>query len=619
MNEGGKEIKKSKTYHFHQEWEEDFLFTMSHSKCVCLICRSSIALPKKGNVERHFRMVHRTFDTDFPPSSELRKRKVRELKSQLLGQQSLFTRPTSKAKAATEASFRVSRTIVRHKKCFQDGVMVKEAFIEASDALFKEFKNKTEIMSAVKAVQLTRNTVTRRCEMMGDNLVQQLAKDIDCCECFSLQMDESTDITDKAQLCIFIRMVHDMTAKEELLTVLHMNAHTRGEDIFQIFKTFIDKTKIPVCKLVSITTDGAPAMVGCRNGFVAKCREDEVFPDFLSYHCIIHQQALCAKMLNMKEIMDVATKVACSIRAKSLQRRLFRLQLEEADSDHTELLLHTDVRWLSRGKFLQRFRDLLPEIKQFLQEKKHAEYEQLNDDRWLLDLAFLTDVSNMLNELNVELQGKEKLVINMISTVNAFKGKLKLLSSKIQRHDLGNFSNLASELNNQEKDSTEFDSACYAKQIDTVLSDFDRRFQDFALLEPVATFMCFPFREDAEIDVLASKISTMFQLSSAEVEDEILTLQADINLKARANEQFWSLLTEEKYPNMRKCATSLTAMFGSTYLCESAFSHMKIIKSKYRSTLTDDHLEACLRLTISSYCPDYASLVDSIQCKSSSE
>lgn len=619
MNEGDKQIKKSKTYHFHQEWEEDFLFTMSHSKCVCLICQSSIALPKKGNVERHFRMVHRTFDTDFPPSTELRKRKVRELKSQLLGQQSLFTRPTSKAKAATEASFRVSRMIVRHKKCFQDGVMVKEAFIEASDALFKDFKNKTEIMSAVKAVQLTRNTVTRRCEMMGDNLVQQLAKDIDCCECFSLQMDESTDITDKAQLCIFIRMVHDMTAKEELLAVLHMNAHTRGEDIFQIFKNFIDKTKIPVCKLVSITTDGAPAMTGRRNGFVAKCREDEAFPDFLSYHCIIHQQALCAKMLNMKEIMDVATKVACSIRAKSLQRRLFRLQLEEADSDHTELLFHTDVRWLSRGKFLQRFRDLLPEIKQFLQEKKHAEYEQLNDDRWLLDLAFLTDLSNMLNELNVELQGKEKLVINMISTVNAFKGKLKLLSSKIQRNDLGNFSNLASELNNQGKDSTEFDCACYAEQIDTVLSDFDRRFQDFALLEPVATFMCFPFREDAEVDVLASKISTMFQLSSAEVEDEILTLQADINLKSRANEQFWSLLTEEKYPNMRKCATSLTAMFGSTYLCESAFSHMKIIKSKYCSTLTDDHLEACLRLAISSYIPDYASLVDSIQCKSSSE
>jgi len=33
--------------------------------------------------------------------------------------------------------------------------------------------------------------------------------------------------------------------------------------------------------------------------------------------------------------------------------------------------------------------------------------------------------------------------------------------------------------------------------------------------------------------------------------------------------------------------------------------------------MTDDHLEACLKLAISSYCPDYAALADAIQCKSS--
>ena len=77
-------------------------------------------------------------------------------------------------------------------------------------------------------------------------------------------------------------------------------------------------------------------------------------------------------MLNMKEIMDVAMKIACSIRAKSLQRLLFRSHLEKADCDHSELLLHTDVRWLSKGKFLQRFREICPEIKEFLFVPKHA-------------------------------------------------------------------------------------------------------------------------------------------------------------------------------------------------------------------------------------------------------
>uniref|UniRef100_A0A096MGU2 DUF4371 domain-containing protein n=1 Tax=Poecilia formosa TaxID=48698 RepID=A0A096MGU2_POEFO len=388
---------------------------------------------------------------------------------------------TTKAKAATEASFQVSHLTVKHKKSFQDGEMIRKAFVEVADSLFRD----------------------------------KLWRDIADCECFSLELDESTDVSDTAQLCIFIRMVFtDMNARQELLTVLPMKEHTRGEDIFQSFKNFKAKTQLPVFKLVFITTDGTPAMVGHSNGFIAKCREDDAFPDFLSYHCIIHQQALCAKMLNMKEIMDVVTKIACSIRARPLQRRLFRAHLEKGDCDHFELLLHTDVRWLSWGKFLEGFRELCPEIKEFLLVAKHAEYRQLNDDQWLLD-------TNMLNNLNIELQGKDKTVINMISSINAFKRKMQHL----QRHDLTNFQNVALELEMQGKTSEQLDTARYTDQIENCLSEFDGRFQDFALLEPVATFMCYPFWEDAEVDSLASKIATMFDLNSSGVENEILTLQ----------------------------------------------------------------------------------------------
>ena len=125
----------------------------------------------------------------------------------------------------------------------------------------------------------------------------------------------------------------------------------------------------------------------------------------------------------------------------------------------------------------------------------------------------------------------------------------------------------------------QLDSARYKEHIDNGLSEFDKHFQDFSLLEPVATYMCYPFREDAEVDSLTSKIATLLHMSSSGVEDEILTLHANIELKSRAHGQFWNLLTEVKYLNMRKCATSLTALFGSTYLCESAFSHVKIVKS----------------------------------------
>ena len=187
------------------------------------------------------------------------------MKSQLATQQSIFTKPNTRGKASKIASYQVCHILAKYKKSFQDGEMVNKAFIEAADSLFGNFKNKDEIMSEIKDLQLSRSTVTRRFEGMEENLAAQLERDIDRCECFSLQFDDSTDYVDIAQLCVFIRMVFEnMTAKEELLCMLPLKGHT-----FQTFMNFANKTKLPLIKLISITADGAPAMVGSSNGFIA--------------------------------------------------------------------------------------------------------------------------------------------------------------------------------------------------------------------------------------------------------------------------------------------------------------------------------------------------------------
>lgn len=80
-------------------------------------------------MERHFRTLHKNYDRDFPARSKLRRTNVNELQSQLIGQQSLFTRPGLKAKAATEASVTPSLNI---KKSLKDGQMIKVAFMEAA-------------------------------------------------------------------------------------------------------------------------------------------------------------------------------------------------------------------------------------------------------------------------------------------------------------------------------------------------------------------------------------------------------------------------------------------------------------------------------------------------------
>ncbi|KFM60647.1 hypothetical protein X975_01143, partial [Stegodyphus mimosarum] len=166
-------------------------FMMVTAKCVCYICHASAALPKQRNIERHIKSMHGSFDTDFLLKSELYKQKLKEFKLQLIIQQSYFIKPNTISKAATVASFRVSHLLAKHKKRFADGeIGGGGAFLEASDSLFDSFKNKNEIICAIKDVQLLHRTVRCHIDMNNSDLADQLTKDITNGICFSLQFYE---------------------------------------------------------------------------------------------------------------------------------------------------------------------------------------------------------------------------------------------------------------------------------------------------------------------------------------------------------------------------------------------------------------------------------------------
>lgn len=122
------------------------------------------------------------------------------------------------------------------------------------------------------------------------------------------------DNSDTAQLSVFIRMVFDdFSVKEEFLTLLPLKTTTRGVDTYDAVKNYFVGKKVPLEKLVSMTTDGAPCMTGRRAGFIALCRGDPDFPKFLNYHCIIHQQAICSKVLGFDHVMAPVVQIINSM------------------------------------------------------------------------------------------------------------------------------------------------------------------------------------------------------------------------------------------------------------------------------------------------------------------
>ena len=92
-------------------------------------------------------------------------------------------------------------------------------------------------------------------------------------------------------------------------------------------------------------------------------------------------------------------------------------------------------------------------------------------------------------------------------------------------------------------------------------------------------------------------------LSGAAMQMELCDLQATESV-------LWiKVATTALYPNMTQLARCLCTICLSTYLCESTFSKINLIKSKQRSVLTQHHLHQSMRLACTQMKPDYRNIL----------
>lgn len=242
-------------------------FTQVKDKCVCLLCKASVAEKKKRQTSLQNRSLQ--YRKGFPSEFLLKEREDNTTKIAVIYSTIYFFKKLGSNKAATEASFHISTIIAQNRKPYEDGELIKDAFLGAADTLFNNFENKGDIMFAIQSVQLSAHTIMRSVESISSDVVSQLKTDLDCCSYFSLQLDESTDTVDTAQLAIFITMVFDdFQVKEELVKVVPFQGHTTEHDIYSAFKKLIDSENISVQKLEDLATDEAPAMVGGEKEFI---------------------------------------------------------------------------------------------------------------------------------------------------------------------------------------------------------------------------------------------------------------------------------------------------------------------------------------------------------------
>ena len=96
-----------------------------------------------------------------------------------------------------------------------------------------------------------------------------------------------------------------------------------------------------------------------------------------------------------------------------------------------------------------------------------------NEDKMEI-VAFLSDITSHLNDLNMKLQGKNNTVCNFMSAVRAFQKKLEVFKCDLQQ-DLLHFPKLL----NQTAGTHHHHN--HAEFLDKLIENFQTRFGDFPL------------------------------------------------------------------------------------------------------------------------------------------
>lgn len=521
-----------RTYNFNTDWEYLFLFCQNNtSQAECLVCGKVMNLLTKYNIERHYKNFHESIYGSMNETD--RKNSIVQLKMAFNEKQATLLEKESVLQSVNI-----------------DSIVDIKAKLKTSDFLYKSLQ-----------------TIVKKCIF------------------FSIALDEITDVSDISQLMICIKTIDEnFNSHEEMLSFIPLHGNTTGLIIYESIFAALNKIG-GYEKLSAVCTDGSPAMVENRQGFVGQLHTNNI--NIPAYHCIIHQQALLSKCANIDEAMTYSIKIINKIRGchNSLGHRKFVRFLAEIDAEYGDLSLFTEVGWLCKEKFLNQFFSLRNEVVTFLESSDQLrQYAQkLKDPSFLLDLAFLCDITKYLNELNLCIQRRHKNIFDLISTIKSFKRKLISLRQSLTVSNLEFFGNLNEVV--QEHNIHDFQK--FVPVFDLIINSFDTRFKDFDEIESYAPLFQMPL----VCDVNSQK---------EDLREELAMLQSDLSVPLETGLEFWKKLDGHKYVKLKLSIAKLMSMFGSTYICECFRSKLEIITSKYRNQLSDGVLEALMRINTTS-------------------
>lgn len=449
----------------------------------------------------------------------------------------------------------------------------------------------------MKTIPLSSNTIGCRINKLSADIEDQLVQKVRESRWFALQIDESSETSDGTLLLCYVRFIDHTCGdvREELLFCTEMSSSSTGLDVFELIDKYIDSRSLSWNHCVGFCTDGATSMTDRYSPLKSKIQE--VAKNAVTFtHCFIHREHLAAEKLSpcLHEILLQSAQILSFVKNSASDSQMLTTLCEEVGSEHVNLPLNAEVRWLSKGRILTRLFELRHEIEILLHQRHSDLARYFQDKEWVAKLAYLADMFSLINKLNSALQGTMATLFNLYNKVDMFKKKLKTWVRRTQENDYDMFPLFSEFL-----DSSDVSVRSITGIIVEHLEGLAQVFHD-----------CYPPEEDLRlgnlwlVDPFASHQHN--NLTDSE-EEKLAALSLDTSLqssyKSMSVTQFW-VNTKTSYPELHDKAVKLLLPFSTVCLCDATFS--ALTASKQRSLLG---FGSALRLAVTSLVPRIEKLV----------
>ncbi|XP_054591621.2 protein FAM200C-like [Nothobranchius furzeri] len=469
------------------------------------------------------------------------------------------------------ASYEVAYLIAKQGKPHTIGeTLVKPAALKMANLILG-----TAAEGKLSQIPLSNDTISDRIECMSKDILAQVVADLISSPAkFSLQLDETTDVSNLSQLAVFVRYVKDDMIKEEFLFCKPLTTTTKAADVNKLVDDFFRNNNLSWDMVSAVCTDGAPVMLGRKSGFGAlACVGNKTLPP------------------KMAEVLKIVVECVNYVRNSALRHRIFSKLCKEMGSEF-EVLNHV---------FAMRV-----ELAQFLQEHQHCHADCFKDSEFILILAYMADIFAALNHLNQQMQGGGVNIMEAEENLKAFQKKLPSWKRRAENNNFANFPLLDDCVSKIEDVCGLGDISVpmelkqtIAKHLDELVKSLDGYFPTRASY-PAWVRQPFTFAIETA-DVNDEYLDEIIELQQSQVQQQLF--------RTTTLSTFWCQQME-KYPVIAKKALDFFVPFVTTYLCEQSFSRMLDIKTKKRNRLC---CENDMRLALSKVKPRISELVSQRQ------